>query len=284
MIVLTHLHPQRGQMRVSGGFEALERDAHELGLTCQRLRYRDMDIAGQLETLELDVAFLNSGVMAPALYDAVHAALAVKRIRLFNTPEDNRTLMRFERFYPLIADLTATSAIVRSVDDVGAALERVGLPAFAKGSIISAKAHGWDACVLADERAVRERAAALRLDQVLVLRQLLPLRRTGVSGDFPTSREYRFYLLDSQELGHGYFWPGSDPYGVLAGPELADARAVVQAASVRIGCPLIAVDVGQLQDGTWKVIEIGDPQHTGVMHMPRRSFFAGLDAYARERL
>lgn len=278
MIVLTHLHPSRA-FRVAGHFERLEDEARALGLPSRRLQYRDHDVEASLDMLPAaEWAYLNSGFMELPLYTAVYDALAKKNIRMLNNPKQNQTLMRFELFYPKVTSLTAKSFVVRGLLDVEEALATISLPAFVKGSIVSSKESGWQACIVSTKQELEARASELGDGQILVVRELLDLRRTGKYGDFPTSREYRVYLFNNTVLGHGYFWEGNDPWGELTKTEESKVLELARETSTRVGCPLIAVDVGQIEDGSWKVIEVGDPQHTGIAHMPRNLFFEKLSA------
>jgi hypothetical protein len=51
-------------------------------------------------------------------------------------------------------------------------------------------------------------------------------------------------------------------------------------AAGRLEARLLAVDVGQLEDGSWRVIEVGDAQHTALGHIAPHLYWATL----RERL
>ena len=43
---------------------------------------------------------------------------------------------------------------------------------------------------------------------------------------------------------------------------------------------LLAVDVGQLEDGSWRIVEVGDAQFTGLAHIPPHLYWTEL----KERL
>lgn len=279
IVVATHLHPDRARAIVPGHFEALEAGARHRGMRTVTLPYRQPErFAAALDRAPRGAwLYFNGGVAGAPIMHALAEAAHTHGLRLLNSPDENERLMRFERFYPLVCDLTARSVIADGPAQALAALELLELPVFVKGSIISRKDHGWDACVARDRDELAQICAAHR--GTVVIRELLDLRRSGqVHGDFPTAREYRVYLRDERVLGHGSFWPGPDPFGALRGAELADALDLARHAARRVRSPLACVDVAQLADMSWKLIELGDPQHTGVAHMPRELFWTQLTA------
>jgi len=56
-------------------------------------------------------------IPSPDRYTAIYEAALAKRIRLLNDPDQFRLAMEFDRFYPLLGDLTPESAVVRDVDE-----------------------------------------------------------------------------------------------------------------------------------------------------------------------
>jgi hypothetical protein len=217
-----------------------------------------------------------------AMYRAVDAGLRVRGVRLINDPEAHLDVFEFDRAYPRLADLTARTVVVTAVEQVAAAVAQVGLPAFLKGALLSRKHSGWAACV-ADDVSQAEaiaggllRRSYLSRGRVLV-RELLPLRRFTVpASDFPIGREYRVFLLRGEPLAHGYYWPFVGEWAALAPDEEAAMLAVATEAARRLATPLVAVDIGQLEDGRWRVIEVGDPQFSGLSFIDPRRLWAAL--------
>lgn len=279
LVVFTHLHPARSRMPVAGHFERLAQTARHIGLREVVLPYRNDDYDAILERLPVfdrAVGLYNGGVLAEQMMAALAQAAAAKGITMINSAVVNARLMRFERFYPLLEDLTARSVVLRDPADVVTVGERIGFPVFVKGSIISEKEHGWAACVVgsSDDLATRLRGAQ---GQVLVAREILDLRRDGSTHrDFPVSREYRVYLHGQRALGLGYYWQGDDPFGPPTDADMAAMLHLAHQARRRLEALLIAVDVAQLSDGRWVIIEVGDPQHTGIAHMSQVQFFNAL--------
>ncbi len=75
-------------------------------------------------------------------------------------------------------------------------------------------------------------------------------------------------LYSLHVLGYGYYWEGDDPLKTLSPQEERFVLELSVMAARRIGTPFIAVDVGQLEDGNWIVIETGDAQFSGVSQTP----------------
>lgn len=223
------------------------------------------------------------GYVSPReFYADLFAAAGRRGVRLINTPEDSARAMEFDQFYPLIADLTPASVIVREETDIPRVGAELGYPVFVKGGIKSQKEKGWDACLAHSEEELRThfaraKASAVSARNILVAREIAPLMSCpSCRTDFPAHREYRVYLAQGEILGLGYYWGTQDPLGELTPDENYDLRRLAMEAARRIGCPLMAVDVGQTDDGDWTVIETGDLQYSGLSHMPAQVFWQRL--------
>lgn len=217
-----------------------------------------------------------------AVYRAVYAQLRARNVWLVNDPEAHLDVFEFDHAYPRLSDLTARTVVVTAVEQVAAAVAEVGLPAFLKGALLSRKHSGWAACVASDVGEAEALAAALLKRRYLsrgrvLVRELLPLRRFEVpASDFPIGREYRVFLLRGEVLAHGYYWPYTGDWARLSAAEEAAMLAVASEAARRLATPLVAVDIGQLEDGRWAVIEVGDPQFSGLSFIPPRALWAAL--------
>lgn len=216
------------------------------------------------------------------IYRAVHTELHRRNIHLLNDPEAHLDIFEFDRAYPRISDLTATSVVVDDPADIPAAVQQVGLPAFIKGALLSRKHNGWRACVadtlddadLIAHKLLRQRY--LSRGRVIV-RALLPLRRFTVpASEFPVGREYRVFLLRGEPLAHGYYWPFPGDWAALTPAEEADVLALARTAAARFAAPLVALDIGQLEDLSWRVIETGDPQFCGLSYIDPRALWRRL--------
>jgi hypothetical protein len=66
----------------------------------------------------------------------------------------------------------------------------------------------------------------------------------------------------------GYYWEGDDPLKELSHSEEEAVRSLALEAAGRLDVPYITIDIGQLEDGRWIVIETGDAQFSGVSQIP----------------
>jgi hypothetical protein len=213
-------------------------------------------------------------IPTPERYTAIYEAALTRNIRLVNTPDQYQTAMEFDRFYPLLGDLTPKSRIVTTPEQVATAASELGFPLFVKGAVKSNKEQGWRACVaetmpelisIADDLFVREQRSRGRV----ILRTLARLRTIATDYQaFPLGREYRVFVYQNCVLAYGFYWDEyADSIKLIATEEQAIQTLAFEAAR-RVGTPFIAVDIGQLESGNWIVIEVGDGQFSGLSQVP----------------
>lgn len=219
-----------------------------------------------------------------SVYRAVYQRLLQRNIQLLNDPEAHLEIFEFDRAYLKIADLTARSRVISDLSGLDEAIRDVGLPAFIKGSLLSRKHSGWRACVADNVDDLRRLAATLLRQRYfsrgrVIVRELLPLRRFTVpASDFPVGREFRVFLLHGEPLAHGYYWPYVGDWATLSPAEEAEVLGLARTAARRFAAPLVALDIGQLEDLTWRVIETGDPQFSGLSFIDPRVLWRNLAA------
>lgn len=218
----------------------------------------------------------------PQHYQEMHAAALARNVRLVNSPEEFRRAEEFDRFYPIISDITAKSLVIESIEECEATSLLLGFPIFVKGAVQSLKAKGLDACVAHDLDQLRHIASRLlrshrRTLGKIIVRQYIPLRytRTGPGG-FPFGREFRLFLLHGQVVGHGYYWEGEDDLAHLNTDEFQTVFALACETAARLAVPYLAVDIGQLVSGEWVVIEVGDAQFSGLSKVPIHTLWNNL--------
>jgi len=213
-------------------------------------------------------------IPTPERYTAIYEAALTRNIRLVNTLDQYQTAMEFDRFYPLLGDLTPKSRIITAPDQVATAASELGFPLFVKGAVKSNKEQGWRACVaetmpelisIADDLFVREQRSRGRV----ILRTLARLRTIATDYQaFPLGREYRVFVYQNCVLAYGFYWDEyADSIKLSSGEQQAIQTLAVEAAR-RVGTPFIAVDIGQLESGDWIVIEVGDGQFSGLSQVP----------------
>ncbi len=206
-------------------------------------------------------------------YEAVFRGALAKNVRLINDPETHLRITEFDRWYGRLEGLTPRSYVVRSVDEVDAAIAQVGLPTFIKGAVLSKKGFGWNAVVAETAEDARKKVENLLQMKTFsrgmaALRTLVPLRKVQHSVEgFPLSREYRLFVLRGSVVGAGYYWMFGDPFGPPSEDEWARINGLALEAAKRLEAPWLSVDLAQTQAGEWLIIEVGDPQFSGVSQM-----------------
>ncbi len=204
-----------------------------------------------------------------ARYQAIYAAALAKNMVLLNAPDQHLRAQEFDFAYPFIEDLTPRSLTLHSPEDCAGAARELGFPIFLKGAVQSRKARGWRACVAQNQSELETLADALwqlenRSRGRVIARELVRLRHTRTHGDFPLGREFRVFVLDGEVVSYGYYWPGDDPLSALNSSETAAVTALAREAARRLQVPYLAVDIGQLENGNWIIIEVGDAQFAGL--------------------
>lgn len=72
-------------------------------------------------------------------YLNVYKFLLTKNIKLINSPEEHILALKFENFYPLIAEHTAKSVIVNNIDEMENMCSTLTFPVSVKGDVKSNK-------------------------------------------------------------------------------------------------------------------------------------------------
>jgi hypothetical protein len=215
-------------------------------------------------------------------YQRIHDEAREFNITLLNDPTQHRDAEELDRTVARLDGLTAKTEVVQSVAEVQGALHRIHLPVFIRGAVSSAKELGWKACVaetVAEAQALVTRLLALREYSRgrAVLREVLPLRRLDkMHAGFPLSREYRLFVLDADVLAMGPYWVAEDPFGALSERDESEIRALAHEVAKRTKVPWLAVDVGQLESGEWKVIETADPACSALTAVNARDLLDAL--------
>jgi hypothetical protein len=293
MYILTEATPELDPDISSGDTVGATRAALALGLPVHFLPAAaglgpEEDVLGGLAPVESPAPALWLGsIPTPERYTQVYEAARSRGLHLLNSPEEHLRALEFPRAWPHLGGLTPESRVIDSLDQVEEALAALGLPVFIKGTVLSRKSYGWKACVAESPEEARAlvqkllRAARFSRERV-VLRRFLSLRRTGESLEgFPCAREYRLFLLRGEVVGEGYYWPFGDPFGPLTPQEAEQVRGLAREAARRLSVPLLAVDVAQVEEGTWTLIEVGDPQFAGLSHISPRAFIERLSTLLR---
>jgi hypothetical protein len=215
-------------------------------------------------------------------YGAIYQAAAAKGVRLINAPSEYRTAMEFDQFYPLLGELTPHSVVASSLEELAAVADTLEFPVFVKGAIKSNKDQGWDACVARDGAELAEIGRSLlaregRSRGKIIVRRLVSFRAIATDKQsFPIGREYRAFVHRDDVLAYGFYWDEYRDSIALTRADEAAIKGLSIEAARRIGTPFIAVDIGQLEDGSWIVIEVSDGQFAGLSHVTSLALWSKL--------
>jgi hypothetical protein len=197
-----------------------------------------------------------------------------KNLQLINSPEQHRTVMEFDRFYPKLQDLTAKSIVVDDMSQLANIPNVLAFPVFVKGAVKSNKDEGWSAVVAQNldeltNLAQRTFSSTYRSKGKVIIRELLDLNiiATDPNG-FPLGREYRAFLYKGELLAYGFYWDEYPDPNPLSRETKQQLISKAMEAAKRVDVPFLSVDVGQLKNGDWVVIEIGDGQFSGLSQIP----------------
>jgi len=221
-------------------------------------------------------------------YQVVYQAALEKGIRLLNTPAEHQLVRELDQAYAKLQDLTPASVIVTEVSQCEAAIAQLGLPVFVREVQQSRKAEGWKACTaytLPELRALT--TALLQCNQPssdqprqkrVMIRQLVNLRYSRFTPQgFPQGREFRLIFHRGTLLTYGYRWEADDPLRyLLSVAEETEMLAIGLEAADRLQVPYVAIDVGQLADGSWTVIATDDPQAAVTHLIPLIQFWTAM--------
>jgi hypothetical protein len=207
-------------------------------------------------------------------YSAIYDAALDKGVRLINSPEQHQTAMEFDRFYPLLHDITPKSVIVESLTELPSVTTQLKFPVFVKGAVKSNKEQGLNAVVAKDMTELETLAQSALVHSYrsrgkVIVRDLVALRRVDETPQgFPISREYRIFIYKQEIVAYGFYWDEFDDSQPLTGQERQTMFNLAIEAARRTQVPFLAVDVGQLESGEWIIIEIGDAQFCGLSQIP----------------
>jgi len=211
-------------------------------------------------------------------YKELYEASLRKGVRIINTPEQSTLAMEFDQFYPYLEGITPKSIVIETIDDLHK-VEELGYPVFTKGAIKSLKEDGWEACVVNNYEDLQDRASYFLKRSFarnkMIARQVVNLRYTKkTSRGFPVGREFRTVWYLGQLVGYGYYWQWADcPLASLTPEEENTMLTKAKEAVKKLDVPFLVVDVGQMEDLSWIVIETGDPQFSGLLQIPHFKFW-----------
>lgn len=214
-------------------------------------------------------------MLTPTQYASLYAVLAERGVVLVNDPAAYRFCHWLPESYAAIEGRTPRTvwmplAGAPDMDAVMALLRPFGDAPLVLKDYVKSQKHYWnEACFIphGNDRPAVERTVRRFLDlqgpdlnEGLVFREFVPLKVVGKHprSGMPLSAEVRTFWFDRQlVLAEGY-WHGFED---LSASAPIDAFADVVA---RVPSRFFVMDLALRADGTWKVVELGDGQVSGL--------------------
>lgn len=200
-------------------------------------------------------------------YRELEADLRNRGSRLINSPSEHEWIANFD-YYQELKDYTPRSWLeheYRRSDYDG--------PMVVKGRTNSRKAQWSTKCFAKDYAALLDVASQLANDpligpQGLIYRQYVPLKTFEVCpiGGTPITNEWRFFYYRETMLSASYYWTNAseETFHKAQLTEEAYALADTVARIAANHVQFFALDLAELQDGGWTLIEVNDGQQAGV--------------------
>ncbi len=161
-------------------------------------------------------------------------------------------------------------------------------PFVLKGSTNSRKDRWLTHMYAADREAllaVRDRLMADTFidQQGIFFRRYAPLRKLldGATG-MPITNEWRFFVYHDEIICGGYYWSNEMEQlavrDAVANAPIDKMKALIGQVIYAVGnrCNFYTVDIGELVDGSWTVIELNDGQMAGLSAIDPDEFYPAL--------
>lgn len=213
-------------------------------------------------------------------YGELHDDLRLHGSRLVNSPVEHAYIADFE-YYEDLVGLTPKTWFTLS----DAIREHNG-PFVLKGRTNSRKMQFREKMVAMNCREAVDLHRELSNDptigpQGIIVREMLNLRilEPSVAGP-PFANEWRCFFYKGRSVADGYYWSGASEGTSEIGRPAFEAlgRPFAQWAAdiLKERTNFFAVDVAELADGSWTVIEVNDGQMSGLSDIPPLRFYEGL--------
>lgn len=202
-------------------------------------------------------------------YQELEEDLGVLDAWLINSYAQHKYIANFE-YYDDIAKFTAKTYF---------ALDQIKQPIrkdqnFVLKGRTNSRKHKWNTCMLSKgwDDTVRIYCELMEDPfigpQGVIIREYLPLKKLGVSDitGQPYTNEYRFWFLGNRMLNLSYYWSIAPDEVInsakMNGEGMRFAQNVANIISKRVN--FFVLDIAELEDGSWKLIEVNDGQMSGL--------------------
>lgn len=206
-------------------------------------------------------------------YKELEEDLNIQGLNLINSYQQHKYIANFEYYWDL-EDLTPKTYF--RLEDI----PEKGGPFVVKG-VTNSRKFFWNDLMYATnkQRAIQvacdlQRDALLQ-NQDIIVRDYANLKilEKGVTGT-PVTNEWRFFCLGSKILSEGFYWSCSEKKGKLNEAGIAVVQEVQKRVSAYTN--FFVVDIAQLENGSWIVIELNDGQMSGLSENNPKVLYSNL--------
>lgn len=216
------------------------------------------------------------GIPKPDYYDQLYTALLERNVRLLNDPPQFRRSMYLDEAHPRLGELTFETMVVNDQTELERAMAKLDGPTIVRAAVPRTKGRDWSQCLAETRDQARELGESLlsrpRVSgrPALVVRRWRPLRRMPDG----YSRELRVFVFEGTVLEMGSYWTQHE--ASMEDPVLKPALDLALEAQRRLDVPYLAVDIGELEEGGFVVIETWDAQCATTRTISKGSLWTRL--------
>lgn len=211
-------------------------------------------------------------------YKELEDDLRMRGAELINSFEEHRYIADLRNWYRDLKEWTPPTW--KSLADIPP--EEKG-PFVLKGETNSRK-HLWRTHMYAENRDAVPRVLDRLLDDSLISQQDIYVRKfipmvsygEGING-LPITKEFRIFICDNKVVSKGFYW--SNHAEDITVPDVAEIpKDFIETIIERVGMAarFWVMDVGQLTDGRWMVVELNDGQMSGLSCIPPAVLYTNL--------
>ena len=216
------------------------------------------------------------GIPRAEYYDQLYDALLQRNVRLLNDPIQFRRSMYLDESYPYLGELTFETIAVDDSTGLERAMSRFDGPMVVRTAVPRTKGRDWSQCLAQTRDQARELGESLLARPrvpgrpALVVRRWQPLRRMADG----LTRELRVFVFEGTVLEMGAYWAAQT--ASMDDPAVAPALSLAREAQRRLDVPYLAVDVGELAEGGFVVLETWDAQCATTRTISKASLWTRL--------
>lgn len=193
---------------------------------------------------------LRGWMMTPKVYRRLEVQLQEQGVTLLTSADQYQQCHWLPEWYSSVKS-TALTKWFPNVDEAADAMASLGWPAFFVKDFV--KTTSIDGPPIVHTRQELRRLVEQMIEYRGQLEGGLCLRQVE---QFVPGQERRYFVLNGQ----------------IYGPE--DGKPIIQEFCPSIDSPFFSVDLGQLQDGSWRVIELGDGQVSDLKEWSPQNFYS----------